>query len=77
MIIYTTVTILLLFHCKCIHILCLLYFFPGESIPPKATLHFEVELVNIKDGPKIENIFSQIDTNKDKLLSPDEVRIAQ
>lgn len=49
------------------------YFFTGEKIPPKATLIFEVELLDVQDGPKPENIFKKIDTDEDNKLSREEV----
>ncbi|XP_062589996.1 uncharacterized protein LOC134251605 isoform X1 [Saccostrea cucullata] len=45
----------------------------GEKIPPKATLIFEVELLDIQDGPKPENIFKKIDTDEDNRLSREEI----
>ena len=48
-------------------------------IPPKATLVFEVELMNIQDGsaaPKKPrpNVFGMVDKDGDKKITPDEVR---
>lgn len=43
----------------------------GEKIPPMATLHFEVELVEVKDT----NMFGQMDTNKDGKISLDELAV--
>ena len=51
-------------HCCC---------FPGELIPPKSSLTFEVELLNIKDGASPPNVFKEIDSNEDKFLSQEEV----
>jgi len=45
----------------------------GELIPPKSSLTFEVELVDIKDGAAPPNVFKEIDANADKYLSQDEV----
>ncbi|WAR09922.1 FKB14-like protein [Mya arenaria] len=45
----------------------------GDAIPPDSTLIFEVELVHTADGPVPPNVFKQIDVNKDKELSHDEV----
>jgi len=45
----------------------------GEMIPPNAGLTFEVELTNIEDGEVPPNVFKEIDTNEDKMLSQDEV----
>lgn len=52
------------------------YLFTGEKIPPKATLIFEVELLDVQDGPKPENIFKKIDTDEDNKLSREEVRLS-
>ena len=49
--------------------------FLGEKIPGGSTLIFDVELIEIKDGPKQENIFKIIDKDEDKHLSSDEVGI--
>lgn len=38
-----------------------------------ATLLFDVELINIGDSPPTTNVFKEIDDNKDKQLSRDEV----
>jgi hypothetical protein len=38
-----------------------------------ATLHFEVELISIGDTPPPVNVFKEIDQNKDKMLSREEV----
>merc|ERR1712198_270534 len=38
----------------------------GEVIPGGATLHFDVELLNIADGPAPVNVFKEIDTNTDR-----------
>ncbi|BFZ22063.1 hypothetical protein BsWGS_25102 [Bradybaena similaris] len=45
----------------------------GELIPPNSRLTFEVELTSIEEAEAPPNIFSDIDTDSDKLLSPDEV----
>ncbi|XP_076459723.1 uncharacterized protein LOC143292916 [Babylonia areolata] len=45
----------------------------GEVIPPKSSLTFEVELLDIKDGPPPPNVFKEIDVNNDLLLSQEEV----
>ncbi|XP_067631104.1 FK506-binding protein 2 [Eurosta solidaginis] len=45
----------------------------GNVIPPKATLHFDVELINIGNTPPPTNVFKEIDENGDKQLSRDEV----
>lgn len=46
----------------------------GNVIPGGATLHFEVELINIGDTPPTTNVFKEIDMNTDQQLSRDEVR---
>lgn len=45
----------------------------GDKIPAKSTLIFEVECVDIKDGPAPANLFKEIDTDDDKQLSRDEI----
>lgn len=45
----------------------------GNVIPPKATLHFDVELINIGNSPPTTNVFKEIDENGDKQLSREEV----
>ena len=46
----------------------------GGDIPGGATLHFDVEVVAINDGPGPEpNLFEEIDTDSDGKLSRDEV----
>lgn len=47
----------------------------GNVIPGGATLHFEVELINIGDSPPTTNVFKEIDADQDKLLSREEVSI--
>lgn len=47
----------------------------GNVIPPHATLHFEVELINIGDSPPATNVFKEIDADKDNMLSREEVSI--
>lgn len=46
----------------------------GNVIPGGATLFFDVELINIGDSPPTTNVFKEIDDNKDKQLSRDEVK---
>ena len=45
----------------------------GDKIPAGASLKFEVECLNIKDGPPPVNVFSEIDSNNDNQLSREEV----
>ncbi|KAM3968554.1 peptidyl-prolyl cis-trans isomerase Fkb14 [Aphomia sociella] len=45
----------------------------GNVIPPQATLHFDVELINIGDSPPTTNVFKEIDADKDNMLSREEV----
>ncbi|KAH8331584.1 hypothetical protein KR074_006540 [Drosophila pseudoananassae] len=45
----------------------------GNVIPPKATLLFDVELINIGNAPPTTNVFKEIDENADKQLSREEV----
>lgn len=45
----------------------------GAAIPGGATLHFDVELLEISEGPKQENIFKKIDQDGDNQLTQDEV----
>ncbi|XP_026314506.1 FK506-binding protein 2 isoform X2 [Hyposmocoma kahamanoa] len=45
----------------------------GNVIPPFATLHFDVELINIGDSPPTTNVFKEIDADKDNMLSREEV----
>ncbi|XP_017489668.1 PREDICTED: FK506-binding protein 2 isoform X1 [Rhagoletis zephyria] len=47
----------------------------GNVIPPKATLLFDVELINIGNTPPPTNVFKEIDENADKQLSRDEVNV--
>lgn len=47
----------------------------GDVIPPFATLHFDVELINIGDSPPTTNVFKEIDADKDNMLSREEVSI--
>merc|ERR1711962_1015098 len=45
----------------------------GDVIPGGATLLFEVELLNIADGPAPVNVFKEIDTDQDMHLSREEL----
>jgi len=45
----------------------------GEIIPPNSNLVFEIEMLQIHDGPKPPNVFKMIDIDSDKMLTRDEV----
>lgn len=45
----------------------------GNVIPGGATLHFDVELIDVGNSPPTTNVFKEIDDNKDNQLSRDEV----
>ena len=45
----------------------------GDVIPGGATLLFEVELLNIADGPAPVNVFKEIDTDQDMHVSREEL----
>lgn len=45
----------------------------GDRIPAKSTLIFEVECIDIDDGPAPMNIFKAIDENNDQQLSREEI----
>jgi len=45
----------------------------GDIIPGGATLYFDVELMNIEDGPTPVNVFKQIDADGDQSLTRDEI----
>lgn len=45
----------------------------GNVIPADATLHFDVELINISDSPPTTNVFKEIDADQDQMLSREEV----
>ena len=45
----------------------------GDKIPGGATLVFEIECLQVDDGPAPVNVFSEIDSNGDRLLSREEV----
>ncbi len=45
----------------------------GDIIPGGATLVFDVELINIEEGPTPVNVFKQIDSDGDKALTREEI----
>ena len=45
----------------------------GDVIPGGATLHFDIELLGIEDGPPVVNVFKEIDTDGDQQVSRDEL----
>ena len=47
---------------------------PG-SIPGGATLYFDIELIDIQDGPQKKNVFKEIDANGDREISKEELKI--
>jgi len=45
----------------------------GDIIPGGATLYFDVELVDVEEGPTPVNVFRQIDIDSDMALSREEI----
>merc|ERR1712121_124998 len=45
----------------------------GDVIPGGATLHFDVELMGIEEGPTPVNVFKQIDSDGDNALTREEI----
>lgn len=45
----------------------------GDVIPGGATLHFDIELLDIEDGPPVVNVFKEIDLDGDLQVSRDEL----
>ena len=46
---------------------------PGR-IPGGATLYFEIELLDIQEGPQKKNVFKEIDANVDREISKEELK---
>jgi len=47
--------------------------FADDTVPGKASLIYDVELLEIEKGHRPANFFSEIDIDGDNLLSQDEV----
>ena len=45
----------------------------GDIIPGGATLHFDVELMGVEEGPTPVNVFKQIDSDGDAALTREEI----
>ena len=45
----------------------------GDFVLGGVTLYFDIELMNIEEGPLLVNVFKQIDVDSDNVLSRDEV----
>ena len=45
----------------------------GDIIPGGATLLFEIELLDVEEGPKPVNVFKEIDVDADSHISRDEL----
>ncbi len=45
----------------------------GDMIPGGATLIFDIELLDVEEGPKPVNVFKQIDADADSHISRDEL----
>ena len=44
------------------------------NIPPDSTLYFDIELMELSDGPQKKNVFKAIDANGDREISKDELK---
>lgn len=44
-----------------------------NSIPAHSTIVFEIHVIKIEDGPPVVNVFKEIDTNGDKMISRKEM----
>ncbi|XP_069107473.1 FK506-binding protein 2-like [Argopecten irradians] len=45
----------------------------GELVPPNTDLVFDIELLQVHDGPKPPNVFKMIDIDSDNMLTRDEL----
>ena len=45
-----------------------------QNIPPNSTLYFDIELMEIADGPQKKNVFKAIDANGDREISKEELK---
>ena len=45
-----------------------------QNIPPDAKLYFDLELLDISDGPEEKNVFKAIDADGDREISKQELR---
>ena len=45
-----------------------------QNIPPNSTLYFDIELMEVSDGPQKKNVFKAIDANGDREISKDELK---
>ncbi len=45
----------------------------GDVIPGGATLYFDIELLDVEEGPQPVNVFKQIDSDSDNQLSREEL----
>ena len=45
-----------------------------QNIPADATLYFDLELMDISDGPQQKNVFKAIDVDGDREISKQEIR---
>ena len=45
-----------------------------QNIPPNSTLYFDIELMEISDGPQKKNVFKAIDANGDREISKEELK---
>ncbi|KAH0627347.1 hypothetical protein JD844_002941 [Phrynosoma platyrhinos] len=57
--------LLLLFQCLCL----------VGKIPPESTLIFNIDLLEIRNGPRSHESFQEMDLNDDWKLSRDEVKV--